>query len=287
MLFAVVLIYGCTKFVDDVILPAAPPGLVIHCYIHPGMDTVMVHVQKTHPVLSADKIDYNKLIIDDAEVIMENQQGEIFYPVYCSRRGQYVLPGSKMTIIEGETYILTIRHKDFPDAVAQATVPFIHSDFEVVRVDSSSYDYSYNKNYYIETFIYDTPGVPNFYILYGYLEGDVLDEKENETREVFSKSIFYWNEFISDERLDGSAIPRNGSPYIALNHMPKRLHFQLYSIDKHFYAYRQSIFDLDNLDINPFSTPVKMYSNFSTGYGVFAGYSIYVHEVSLVLEGRE
>ncbi|MFN3554492.1 MAG: DUF4249 domain-containing protein [Bacteroidales bacterium] len=274
---------GCTQYVDDVLLPHAPPELMIHCFIYPGMDTVELQLLKTHPVF-AKEINTEQLIVDDAEVFLETREGEMHAFSFCIRRLKYVLPCSQVVIHEGETYGIHVRHKAFPLAYAYTTVPFVHSDFEVSRLDSTLR--SYNKSYYVDTYIHDTPGMANYYVLYGYLVGfrDGSTEEGNDAENDFSLRIFPFDEYISDERLDGLAIPKSGTTHMALRDMPKKLHFQLFSIDKHFYAYRQSILDLDNLEIDPFATPVKLYSNFSSGYGVFAAYSIFVHEVGLVYE---
>lgn len=272
---------ACTDFVDDVNLPQPIPELVIHGYLFPGMDTIDVHVQTTHPVFSGET-DYDNLVLEDATVYIEAPNGDSFLMEYMPQKKRYILPASQLQIHEGEKYHLRVEHPDFPVATAHATIPMVHYGFELVKLDSSITTYS--KTYYVETFIHDMPGVENYYILYGYLSGEntVLDEEGEEYTEPFSRRVFPYDELISDKLLDGSSIPKNSSVYMGKNHMPKNLRFTLFSIDRHYYDYRQSILSLDNLDIDPFATPVQLYSNIDNAHGIFSGYSIYEVEFDLM-----
>ncbi len=272
---------ACTDFVDDVNLPQPTSELVIHGYLFPGMDTIDVHVQTTHPVFSG-ATDYESQVVEDAIVRIENPEGESFLLEYMPQKQRYMLPASQLEIREGEEYHLRVEHPDFPVATARATVPAIHSGFELVVLDSSIT--SYSKWYDVETFIYDMPGVENYYILYGYLSGEntVLGEEGEEYTEPFSRRVFPYDELISDKLLDGASIPKNSSVYMGDGYMPKNLNFTLFSIDSHYYEYRQSILALDNLDIDPFATPVQLYSNIDNAYGIFSGYSIYEVAFDLV-----
>lgn len=272
---------ACTDFVDDVNLPQPTPELVIHGYLFPGMDTIDVHVQTTHPVFSG-ATDYESQVVEDAIVRIENPEGESFLLEYMPQKQRYILPASELEIREGVEYHLRVEHPDFPVATAHATVPVIHSGFELVAVDSSIT--SYSKRYDVETFIHDMPGVENYYILYGYLSGDYigLDAEGEEYTEPFSRRVFPYDELISDKLLDGTSIPKNSSVYMGDGYMPKDLSFILFSIDNHYYEYRQSILALDNLDIDPFATPVQLYSNIENAHGIFSGYSIYEVEFDLM-----
>jgi hypothetical protein len=175
-----------------------------------------------------------------------------------------------------------VQHNQFPDATAHTRVPIVNHGFNVIAIDSVLR--SYNKTYYIETIIHDTPGIKNFYILYGSLlvaKSGAIQVGED-IDELFPLRVFPFDEWISDDKTDGASIVRNGSASMALEKMPKILLFQLFSIDEHFYAYRQSIFNLDNLESDPFASPVRMYTNFSNAYGVFASFGIYTYEISVV-----
>ena len=139
---------NCTDFVDDVILPQSDPELVIHGYLFAGMDTIDIHVQKSHFIF-AGAIDYDQLVVNDAVVSVEDQKGNLFEFTFLPNKGRYILPATQMPVLEGYEYQLKITHPSFPTAVSKATIPLIHRDFELVRLDSTFSPSG--KTYIIET----------------------------------------------------------------------------------------------------------------------------------------
>ncbi len=55
----------------------------------------------------------------------------------------------------------------------------------------------------------------------------------------------------------------------------KKIHFELYSLDKNFYLYSKSYQEQIKASYTPFAQPVNVYTNVKNGYGLFGSYSIY------------
>ncbi len=55
----------------------------------------------------------------------------------------------------------------------------------------------------------------------------------------------------------------------------KKIYFELFSLDKHFYLYSKSRQEQMQAGYIPFAQPVNVYTNIKNGYGVFGSYSIY------------
>ena len=95
--------------------------------------------------------------------------------------------------------------------------------------------------------------------------------------------IMFTDAFFTDELFQGRSYDLKFSIYpIIINKLPIdtcRYYVQLLTVSEEFYFYQLSASQQRGTDQDPFSEPVDVYSNLTSGFGIFAGYHSQVVEV--------
>jgi len=99
--------------------------------------------------------------------------------------------------------------------------------------------------------------------------------------EAFDDDTEYFNvAYFEDDLFDGqsqtiSLSTFNQSVFDPEGRITSTLILRVYVTDEAYFRYHKTIELQDELDENPFAEPVRIHSNMSNGFGIFAGYRVY------------
>ena len=199
----------------------------------------------------------------------------------------------------GKTYRLRITAPDFDPIEAEAALP-VANVMPRVAVASVTDDFGFNRlnvsvtlddpgdevNYYAmdvlqQVTIYDGPEPVTYTFSNGFFSADViLSGLAIETEETF-----YHTAYFEDDIFDGTTQTFSldvQKPFIESqsSRAPDfKITLRFYVTTEDFFRYHKTLELQEDLDGNPFSEPIRIHSNVSNGFGVFAGY----RAVSVVL----
>jgi len=263
---------SCESMISDVDAPTTEPKLVVHCYLRPNSDSVVVYVNQSQPLFSSRPIfSYEPLVVMDATVkisdgnFVKTLDFDIFRRRYFS---------TEMEIEAGKTYWLTVESA-LGTVRSHCTLPAKDPpQIEILSVENN-------------------PGEPNekrinFRFRDGVGEGDFyrvtarsFQQYGERPEDGYLEDIWMQmgEEFITDKFKDGDFyVYRTG--WIQAGFFTDRVVDICVSItDEPYFNYHRSVFNFDSG--NPFSEPSPVYTNIESGLGVFAGYSSSVVQVNL------
>ena len=256
--------------------PAHTDRLVIHAYGSTNGEDLKVHLTRSSALLD----DINNNLISGAKVTLWKGQEEIAELQEVTSgsdfRFNYILPEGSITYEKGTTYRLEVQADGFETAIGTATVPndipLLKQKFEEDGTSLESGDF----NSEIEIEFQDPANQENFYevgvvLLINNGGNPYYDEVYTETYDpAAQEGISYSNLIINDLSFDGE-----------LKNLPLIIErFDEQAVDNMYvlwritseghYLFNKTARKQDDLNENPFSSPVQVYSNIENGIGIFS-----------------
>lgn len=256
--------------------PAHTNRLVVHAYGSTNDRDLKVHLTQSSGIL--DDIQNN--LISGATVTLWKGQEQLVTLIELTSgsdyRFNYILPEGSIIFEKGATYRLEVEADGFEKAIGTATVPenipLLKQKFEEDGTSLESGDF----NSEIEIEFQDPANQENFYevgvVLFIENNGNsYYDEVYTETYDPSAQEgISYSNLIINDLSFDGE-----------LKNFPLVIEkFDEQAIDNMYvlwrvtseghYLFNKTARKHDDLDGNPFASPVQVYSNIENGIGIFS-----------------
>jgi len=277
LLLLSVLLHSCLTDIDREL--DVKPKLVLHCYLIPQMDTIILILTNSAPLFAKPTIKIEK--IPNAIVELSTDNKEWVKMEYDSFWEVYMLTQAKFPIIEGKTYYLRASSTGFETVFSSCTVPVLretHFDYVVEEHSGCVHDGEIYLEPHLHTYFrwIDYVGEDNYYIL--CKKYNLITNKwDNEGGHIKDTSAFFsWDYYrddnykqciFSDEGNDG----RRMSVLIG-NVWEHDNNVILIQVDKHCYKFESSLANYDS-DMQFFMLePIQLYSNIKNGYGVFGAF---------------
>ncbi len=263
LLFA--LFIGCEKEVDNIPLPKAEPKLVVYSYISPSDSIIEVEVFISATFFGDNKSRDIREAVRNATVVISSNSNSVLIPFNDSSNTYFIYNNEAFPILAGEQYNLVVSvGKEF-SCNSTTTVPLRKPDQLTIKIDSTIR----NSSEGFEELIYnhiirwnDIPGIPNYYQF----------KMNIDKGSAFSGGDC--NEIFSDLNNDGNFMARSCS-YSTVSFFAGPIEgiegtIYLLTTDFSYYKYHKSLEGFDSE--NPFTEPVKIYSNINGGLGCFGSY---------------
>ncbi len=271
LLFSFLLI-SCEKEIpfDD---PGAEPRIVLGSYLSQNDDSILVELYSSQSILSNDE--FQKL---SGATVNAFENGTAIGSLSEINPGIYSLPFNPAN---GNQYLLDVSDNGLPDVSALTTIPEVIANPEVITSDiqvDDIYPYRMNiqfdddpssRDYYQIILLYRQQDV-SYDIIFSFVtNSEILRNEEGDNSE--NEFYHFNNAIFSDDLFNGNRvnIPIRTADYIEGG----ELYLRLMKISEDYYLYRNTAISQFEIDGNPFSQPVTIYSNVENGYGVFAGYN--------------
>ncbi|MFY0673320.1 MAG: DUF4249 domain-containing protein [Bacteroidia bacterium] len=250
-------------------------------------DTFRIQVSNSLSLID----DANLKFIKDATVKLYDDQDQLVSTPIHNSSGFYT--DSEFKFQENKTYRIEVEKDGYKNVSAtdqiptQANVNAIDTQtvkstdgYEQVQV-TVDFDDAEGKNYYMvevkmeyyykwDSFEYS--GWETAYV--GTIDPNV--EGNNNTGEYYSDRLI-----LSDNNFNGNKykLRFNLDKYIFQNDF-RNVVVRFYSMSESVYNYFTSVERYENVQGNPFATPVQVYSNVENGFGIFGGSSIYTFNLT-------
>lgn len=264
-LIAIVLNCSCESDVDTVILPDFKHKPVVSAFISP-YDPVL-----RFTVSSNEKL-YGELYTEP-----EFKNLKCFLSDYYSEKeldtctGGFCLESSKMPVVPGGKYRLTITAENGISAEAECTVPkeydfSLKADTVVKRINYTGY---FTTVTYLRITFNDIPGEPDFY----RLSGQSITYSHNINTGMVShydQTLEFEKDFFTDQGVDGKEIQINAPCRSWGDSVIFRI--SLFNTEQSYYLYHKSLKDYNWMG-DPFSEASPIFSNIKGGLGIFTSYT--------------
>ncbi len=291
-LVSIFLLNACetTEKIDD--FPLRPSRLVVNSYFE--SDSIW-KFQVSNSLSVLDNADLK--IIDNASIRLF--KGGEFLDTISEMDEDYWYRYTDHLPVQGERYSIEVSTPDFvsvihaEDILPQA-VPL--SNVDVIVTDSS---FNYERYYewgtiqrgwvegFFEITFLDPAMEENYYRMSLYSYDVDYDYVDSTIKHIYKRSVYYQvedasieDQFSSDDNLLFNDFLFDGQKYkIKLSFQEwdvfkgQEFYVELESLSRTGYLYKKSISEYENASGDPFSEPVRIYSNIENGFGIFAGLS--------------
>ena len=210
--------------------------------------------------------------------------------------GKYL--GSTSVPIPGKNYMLKISAPGYNPTTAEATLPevAVTPEIEVTGVNEDNQRTLTN----VDITLHDPPGVKNYYAIDAIVEDFyVIDEDTTffaypfwfETRDIVLLStegvesidleaVTFDSVEFGDDLFDGETqtIQIRLENY-NLGSETERLSVRVRVTSEEYFRYQRTLRQQYDNEGNPFSQPVRIYSNNDNGFGIFAGYQMFTKNI--------
>lgn len=286
---SLLLIFNSCEKILNIDIPEGDRHIVINGVMKPD-SIINVQVSKSKSVLETENIEYLssaslKLYID----------GTFVEDLTYTENGNYL---STIKSQKDKEYKITADYGEMKTATAIGKIPDSVSILSITYTNTETTD---GKEHHIKIKIDDPVGVDNYYFValstfyeeydnYGNPTGEYTESSQyfQSSDPVFRNGLLSFNLsgkeglVFTDESFDGldySLDITAGHTYSPVNTLKDGLGSQKYkvyllSITKDLYYYIVSFNNNQVTTDDPFSQPVKVYTNVENGLGIFSGYNI-------------
>ncbi|KAA5538670.1 DUF4249 domain-containing protein [Adhaeribacter rhizoryzae] len=258
------------------------PKLAVVSFISPQDTVLLVNLQKTQPAVGK-AMSREEARVPNATVQLSDGS-QTFTLKYEPTPDVYRLSASKLPVLPGKTYYLTVAAPDGYTVSGSCTVPRTEGvRITDITVTNKALDFPGGPTS-MEVFSFkwqDAAGQPNYYRTLGGSRESQDPINPNGPPRIEPFYFSSWNDknknIYSDEKTDGGLFSsgEGGSQMPASQVPPKPywLHATLAVTDQHYYRYHRSVYQQADTDGNPFAEPTLIYTNLQGGLGVFAAYN--------------
>ncbi len=284
---------GCDKFINglvvDIDVPEQEPVLVPYCFIDGSDSEIKVYVQKSQDILDSTNVEY----IEDATVQLfkegvfwKNLTRDVNLP-----KNPYTVLLDQPILFEGfgVSYELRVSAPGYETVTATQIMPSLNTivDVEFLRNAASDFGELIDN---ARITINDIPDEENYYrVLLDIFEiglipnGDTVSEARSVGGQALANTESMSNALdgvvITDQLFDGERfIADVGSVFSGSTSSGTSepitysgtVEIRLLSITRDEYLYQKSLYSYANAQENPFTEPTLLYSNTSSGLGMFS-----------------
>ncbi|WP_375445981.1 DUF4249 domain-containing protein [uncultured Fibrella sp.] len=290
LVVAFLTLLGCGSLVQDVdqgTLPVATPKLVIHCFISPQDDEIVVYVQRLSTQSDTSRLPTNRSLEGCTVTLSDGTRTGQLY-LYNNQFGTYYgYSVLDLPIVAGRTYTLTVSAANFPITTAYCTVPEQVKPTEL-RIDSLvRLQSDVPKTIYAGRLIWQDPvDQTNFYKVSGQaIETFTYSERQEPNGPVRDVTLTSNNDLLFDAPTLITDLSWNGKQLSAargevtfyqqssLRHRGLQLNMTLSNVDENYYRYHHAVARQNEAENNPFAEPVLIPSNIQNGLGCFGAYN--------------
>lgn len=258
---------ACEKTVDDIDLPEADKKLVLHSYIFPGCDTVIVHLTSDIPYFSEDYSSGDHTI-DNATVKFSDDNHEITLVYDDNEEHYYGVLNNVITINSDKKYTIKASAPDFQPVKGTCRVPKTKPG-EFYLTDHKIIDDVFGDDLLLEFEIHDNPNENNYYRMVYFEERINWQNDTSYVRDEYVWKDYFTAKIFDDKNKQGEVIKIKATVRDIKNE--KNFRMMLLSVDEHYYNYHDKI---NNYEYGgPFSEPTILYSNIENGLGVLGSYT--------------
>lgn len=267
------LFISCEKEIpfDD---PGTESRIVMGSYISQNDDSITVQLSKSESILSE-----NEFLDLSGASVMAFENGNLVGNLSEVSAGKYSIPFIPSA---GKQYQIRVSYDNLPEVSATTVIPLLPQNTEVITSEvqiDDTYPYRMNiqfddnpnsRDFYQILLIYKQAGVEYDIILSFVTNSEVL--RNNEADAGDSEFYHFNNALFSDDLFNGNRvnIPIRSADYLEGD---GEIFLRIMKVSEDYYLYRNTAISQFQINGDPFSQPVMIYSNVENGYGVFAGYS--------------
>lgn len=269
IVFTLVLV-GCEDFFISEVEPpksGTEPQLVVHSYLSPDEDEIVVSVKKSRPIFYDDYKEIEKGQVENAKITItrQNTEQKAVIPFNFASR-KYVIKTNKFPLKQGETYRLNVATPDGKSVEAFCTIPESVKG-EIRNIQLKPKRGRDRKNAQISFEFDDLPKQKKYYGVIVKYYGKYRDDSSVEWKDSFL--------FTADTNDDTTVYAKSTKEIFSSLDKIKRVEIRLLSMDKNCYDYLKTIqMQVDNGEGNPFKEPTIIVSNIKNGLGVFGAYTV-------------
>lgn len=272
------LFLSCEKEID-MDIPQKEPKIVVNGFFNPD-STFKLHLSESSHILSSSML---SMIIGATVELYE--ESNAIAKLSDNGDGYYI---SNIKPQFGKQYSIKASYKSLKSVEAEDILP---SPVKFTGLDTATVYQEGMEMKEIRLTIDDSPGV-NYYNLklYSYRPNYIYDPISNsfDTTLVFEERYFSSDDPVfeetggtigtvfSDELFNGKKYTlriKVQKDYSEIN--DRKIHVLLNHLSKDHFLYLQSFQKYSYTEGDPFSQPVRVYSNIKYGFGIFGGYTSY------------
>lgn len=298
LIVSVLILSGCDslrKEIDPSRLNREAAKLVVTCFLSPQDTILAVKVNRSQPVLGDEpSYGYTDNTVANATVTLSEGSRSVLL-LYATRETYYKADVTKLPIVAGHTYTLTVQTPTGEQVTSTCTIPepvsLTRVTFDTLTDNTSGSQYT-NRRYYVYGHWQDPAAQVNYYQLTGSLRFILLckgcESNPNYREQELVTALYYDNNnsgLLPDRGLEGKEIVSNRAYYSTSysgngygfnfngQYKSATLLINLLSTDQAYYQYRDAIARQSEAGDNPFAESVPVPSNIQGGLGCFAGYN--------------
>ncbi|MBK7212384.1 MAG: DUF4249 domain-containing protein [Bacteroidales bacterium] len=283
---------GCEKTEKIEDFPKTAPKMALNCIMIPDSGITVI-IYKSLSILDNAP---NK-VLNQATLELFKDGVSVGKLEAANHFSYYYFPDIKPE--PGHEYKLTASLKGFETITAASDIPSkaeITNLSTIVR-DTSSWGWVYGTNYFFSTGklilgLKDDHETENYYRLSMYMldttysfneYGDTVDtfiyrnslqDYNNESSNPMIEFTEGESYYFSDQYLNGKEFTIELPIRYSGSTPGDSLFIELSAISMDLYLFKKSMIKYNDSQSNPFSEPIKIYTNIENGYGIFAGSSI-------------
>ncbi len=285
ILSAVILFSSCEKVID--FEGEVKESKIVINSLFNTEDTFSVHISNSLSLIDVEDLKYLK----NADLKLYDEAGSLVSTPQFTKNGFYVDPDFKFS--EGKSYKIVVEKTGYKTVEATDIIP---KAISINKVDSQivmSQDGYEELQFAID---FNDPEGENYYMVEvsanyvyrwdtfeysGYEQAYLNTIDPNVSGSGGVNGTTYGQQLIlSDRNFDGKTYTFrfNTSMYI-LDEYYENVEIKFYSISKAVYNYFTSLQRYQNVQGDPFATPVQVYSNVENGFGIFGGAAIFNYKL--------
>lgn len=293
----IALLVGCEKTEKIENFPKTAPKLALNSIMIPDSGITVI-IYKSLSILDNAP---NK-ILDKATLELFRDGLSVGKLEGANHFSYYFFPDIKPE--PGHTYKLTASLKGFETVSATSDIP---TDAQITNLtsivkDTSSWGWNYGTNYFFSTGklllgLKDDGEKENYYKISMYMLDTTYSINEyGDTSDTFiyrnslqnynnesSNPLIEFTEgdsyYFSDQYLNGQEFSIELPIRYSGSSPGDTLFIELSAISKDLFLFKKSMIKYNESQSNPFSEPIKIYTNIENGYGIFAGSSIITKKI--------
>lgn len=266
--------------------------LVVTCYLSPQDTVLAVKVTRSQSVLEDELQAVSSRNVVDATVTLSDGSRSVILPYDNTSRPQslrpyYNISATKMPIIVGRSYTLTVVTPRGERATSTCTIP---GAVNLTGVTFDSLQSGNSQRYFVRARWRDEVGRPNYYQTTGvfWFTADCAtcpQDTSNVTNRDFTylsfdddnRGLFVDTDMDGAEMISGRAY-LNGSninpglPFMS-RYQKASVTVNLLNVEQTYYQFWSAVVRQRRVRNNPFAEPVIIPSNIQGGLGCFAGYN--------------
>ncbi len=267
---SVTVLQSCKKDAD-VKLPYVEPKLVVSSFISPQDSLILVAVSLSHPLYNNPAVSQKYDPVIDANVTISNANGS-YHLTYDSKIKRYVIDSSKLKIIAGIRYDLSVSSSDGKFVSATTSIPFPNNSMQFVVTKNNGQKDQYNLNVTWQ----DAPDEIDYYKFEVRYTSYYLYTGSSSTNGSFIDTIKYWGgqpNYFTDSGNQGGVF--NVTDFFKYRTGKNDTVFaSLSTVTKEYKDYYEKLGKAIGIG-DSFTEPVEMYTNINNGLGIFAGLNKY------------